>query len=49
MDNDPDTQQILARLVNYGTTQEIAEEGFRICRVNADLRAKVRCDYTKCM
>ncbi|CAN9242665.1 unnamed protein product [Alternaria alternata] len=41
MDNDPDTQRILARLVNYGTTQEIAEEGFRVCRVNADLRAKL--------
>ncbi|KAH8637977.1 hypothetical protein IG631_05747 [Alternaria alternata] len=41
MDNDPDTQRILARLVNYGTTQEIAEEGFCVCCVNADLRAKL--------
>ncbi|CAN9327861.1 unnamed protein product [Alternaria alternata] len=33
--------RILARLVNYGTPQEVAEEGFRVCRVNADLRAKL--------
>lgn len=49
MDNDPDAQRIRACLANYGTPQEIAEEGFRVCRVNADLRAEVRCDYTKCM
>ena len=49
MYNHPDTQQILTRLVNDGTPQEIAEEGLRICRVNADLRAEVCCDYTKCM
>ena len=49
MDNDPDTQRILARLVNYGTHEEIAEEGFRVCRVNADLRAEVCCHYTKYM
>ncbi|CAN9263074.1 hypothetical protein AA0118_g12339 [Alternaria tenuissima] len=41
IDNDPDTQRILARLVNYGTPQEVAEEGFRVCRVNANLRAKL--------
>ncbi|CAN9254777.1 unnamed protein product [Alternaria alternata] len=41
MYNHPDTQQILTRLVNDGTPQEIAEEGLRICRVNADLRAEL--------
>ncbi|CAN9471992.1 unnamed protein product [Alternaria alternata] len=41
MDNNPDTQRIRARLVNCGTPQEIAEEGFRVCRVNANLRAEL--------
>jgi len=49
MDNNPDTQRIGACLDNCGTPQEIAEEGFRVCRVNADLRAEVCCHYTKYM
>jgi hypothetical protein len=38
IDNDIDTQRIRARLNNYGTPKEIAEEGFRVCRLNAALR-----------
>jgi hypothetical protein len=38
MDNDIDTWRIRARLDNYGTPKEIAEEGYRVCRLNASLR-----------
>jgi hypothetical protein len=38
IDNDADTQRIRARLNNYGSSKEIAEESFRVCRLNAHLR-----------
>ena len=41
MEYDPDTQRIRARLDNYATPQEIAEEAYRVCRKNAELRKEV--------
>jgi hypothetical protein len=38
MDNDIDTQRIRVRLNNYGTPKEIAEEGYRVCHLNVQLR-----------
>ncbi|KAI4637932.1 hypothetical protein J4E83_000750 [Alternaria metachromatica] len=41
MEYDPDTQRIRARLDNYATPQEIAEEAYRVCRKNAELRKEL--------
>ena len=41
MEYDPDTQRIRARLDNYATPAEIAEEAYRVCRKNAELRKEV--------
>jgi hypothetical protein len=38
MDNDADTQRIRARLNNYASPEEIIEEGYRVCRLNVQLR-----------
>ncbi|KAH7072967.1 hypothetical protein BKA63DRAFT_576983 [Paraphoma chrysanthemicola] len=38
MSNDPDTERIKARLTTGGTAAEIAEEGYRVYRLNASLR-----------
>jgi hypothetical protein len=36
--NDPETERIYVRLTSGGTAFDLAEEGYRICRVNASLR-----------
>ncbi|KAI4955899.1 hypothetical protein J4E91_000108 [Alternaria rosae] len=41
MENDPDTQRIRARIANYGSPQEIAEEAYRVCRKNKELREEL--------
>ncbi|KAI4712908.1 hypothetical protein J4E89_001886 [Alternaria sp. Ai002NY15] len=41
MEYDPDTQRIRARLDAYATPQEIAEEAYRVCRKNAELRKEL--------
>ncbi|KAI4692292.1 uncharacterized protein J4E84_003261 [Alternaria hordeiaustralica] len=41
MEYDPDTQRIRARLDNYATPAEIAEEAYRVCRKNAELRKEL--------
>lgn len=38
MSNDSDTERIRARLSSGGTAAEIAEEGYRVCRLNSALR-----------
>ncbi|EAT88680.1 hypothetical protein HBH56_065010 [Parastagonospora nodorum] len=41
LSNDPDTTRIQARLASGGTAASLAEEAYRLCRINASLRREL--------